>query len=524
MTRRGATPAVTYDDQLPPEDPYYPDVVTPIRTSPHANTDAERALLSAVLAEPEQAPHLVTIVNPDDFHEPRHETIWHAINDVLAQGLIPDFATLFEQLRTNGDLTNARLDTLTTSTTGAIPAQAASYAHTIHTAALARRATTQISLAYAHAQAATNTDQISTALAKAMDAVETGLRTLWSDSTTTNHLHADLTGILTDGIPQPDPPAYCRRQDGNALFYPARVNGLYGDPEAAKSWIAQVAVVETLNTGGRATIIDVDHNGPAATSARLALLGAPTQLIADPNHFRYYEPDDRDELLNTIAQAVAWNPHVAVLDSLGELLPMYGASSVDNDEITEALRRLANPLANAGACVITIDHLPKNSDARSSGYAIGGTAKKRAMDGALIHVDTKTPAAPGQTGRMVLRIEKDRPGRLRENSSGKYAGTFILDSTQPQIIATIDLETIPTNDDGGRRYTIFMEKISRYVEDNDQVSFNDIRTSVGGNEKQLKAAIKTLTEEGFMTTFPGPRNSRLHHSIAHYREADDDRA
>lgn len=516
---------MSYDD-LPPEDPYsdYGDVVTPIRTNPHTNLEAERSLIASLIAEPQRAPDLTDIVNPDDFYEPRHETIWHAITAVLANGLLPDIATLIEQLRTTGDLTNARLHDFTLATTGAHPPQAATYARTVHDVALARRTTTQISLAHAHALAATNTDQIGTALARAMDAVETALRSLWSDGTATTALHADLTGILTGGIPQPDPPAYCRRADGNALFYPGRVNGLYGDPEAAKSWIAQVAIVETLTAGGRATIVDVDHNGPAATSARLALLGAPTELIADPDHFRYYEPDDRDELLTTIAQAVAWNPHVAVLDSLGELLPMYGASSVDNDEITAALRNLANPLANAGACVITIDHLPKNSDARTSGYAIGGTAKKRAMDGALIHVDTKTPAAPGQTGRMVLRIEKDRPGRLRETSSGKYAGTFILDSTRPEIVATIELETVPTNDDGGRRYTIFMEKISRYVEDNDQASFNDITEAIGGNERHLKAAIKTLVDEGFMTILPGPRRSKLHHSIAHYREAEDDRA
>jgi hypothetical protein len=509
---------------MPPEDPYYDDVVTPIRNTPHANVEAERSLIASLIAEPHQAGALTDLVDPDDFYEPRHETIWHAVTNVLNDGLLPDVPTLLKQLRTTGDLTTARLHDYTLQTTGAHPGQATSYARTIHETALSRRATSQISLAHAHALSATTTDQVADALSRAMDAVETGLRTLWSDGRATTTLHADLTGILTDGIPQPDPPAYCRRQDGHALFYPARVNGLYGDPESAKSWIAQVGVVEVLAAGGRATIIDVDHNGPAATSARLAHLGADPATIANPDHFRYYEPDDRDELLATVTQAVDWNPHIAILDSLGELLPMYGASSVDNDEITEALRRLANPLANAGACVITIDHLPKNADARTSGYAIGGTAKKRAMDGALIHVDTKTPAAPGQTGRMVLRIEKDRPGRLRETSSGKYAGTFILDSTRDQIVATIDLETVPTDAAGTRRYTIFMEKISRHVEDNDQASFNDICDAVGGNEKQLRAAITTLIDEGFMTTFPGPRRSKLHHSIAHYREAEDDHA
>ena len=34
------------------------------------------------------------------------------------------------------------------------------------------------------------------------------------------------------------------------------------------------AIVEALNNGGTAAMIDVDHNGPDHTSARLLLLGA----------------------------------------------------------------------------------------------------------------------------------------------------------------------------------------------------------------------------------------------------------
>lgn len=510
-----------YDDQ-PPDDTY--NNVTPLR--PHTNRAAEQALITTILRYPETAPDLINLVNPDDFHWPEHETIWTAYQTVLAQGLIPDHIAVNAQLAKQPAARRPRLEEyLADNTTPTLPTQADYYASLVREAAGARRATTDANRVHLQLQAATDTASVENALADALDIFEHHTRTLYSGGTTnTTPLHADLTGILTGGIPQPAPPTICRRQDGHHLFYPGRVNGLYGDPESAKSWIAQMGIVETITTGGRATLIDVDHNGPAATAARLANLGAPPHLIANPDHFRYYEPDDRDELLATINQTVTWQPHIAILDSLGELLPMYGASSVDNDEITDALRHLANPLANTGACVITIDHLPKNAEARTSGYAIGGTAKKRAMDGTLIHVDTKTPAAPGQTGRMVLRIEKDRPGRLREVSSGKYAGTFILDSTGPTIIATIDMETAPTDETGTRRYTIFMEKISRYVEDHDQATFNDICDAVKGTEKYLRTAVKALIDEGFIATFPGPRRSTLHHSIAHYREAEDDHA
>lgn len=514
---------MTHDDE-PPYDPTYDHgSVTPIRT-PHRNLEAERALLGAILLDPNQAMTTTGLLDENDFDNPAHGTLWHAITTITTRDATPpDYLAIRRELEHTGQFTRTAQLLADLPAACPSPLHAHTYAQDVARAARARRITHQLRHSL-HAVETATPATLDLAAAEALERI-TEATTSFGPTHTTSPLHTDLTGLLANGIPEADPPTICRRQDGHALFYPGRVNGLYGDPESAKTWIAQQGVVETISTGGRATIIDVDHNGAAVTTARLLGLGAHPEHIADPDLFRYYQPDDRDELLATITQATTWAPHIAVLDSLGELLPMYGASSVDNDEITAALRHLATPLASAGAAVITIDHLPKNADARTSGYAIGGTAKKRAMDGALIHVDTKTPAAPGKTGRMVLRIEKDRPGRLREVSPGKYAGTFVLDSTHPdQIIATIDLETIPTSDDGARRYTIFMEKISRYVEDNDQASFNEIRKTVGGNEKQIKAAITTLIDEGFLTTLPGPRNSTLHHSIAHYREADDDRA
>jgi hypothetical protein len=206
------------------------------------------------------------------------------------------------------------------------------------------------------------------------------------------------------------------------------------------------------------------------------------------------------------------------------MLPMLDVKSIDNDEITLALRTIASPLARAGACVITVDHLPKSTDARSAGFAIGGTAKKRAIDGALVHADTRTQPAPGQTGRITLRVEKDRPGRLRAACSGKYAGTFVLDSTQPNVTTATIEQDGPITQDGVFRPTHLMEIVSIYVEDNPGAGQNQIEKAVRGNAKAKRAAIERLIEEGYISTLPGPRGKQTHHSIAVYREADDDDA
>ena len=67
-----------------------------------------------------------------------------------------------------------------------------------------------------------------------------------------------------------------------------------------------------------------------------------------------------------------------------------------------------------------------------------------------------------------------------------------------------------------------MEAVSRYVEENDQATFRDIKDAVSGKDKWLRVAIQCLIEEGFLSVHKGARNAQLHHSIALYREAEDD--
>lgn len=334
----------------------------------------------------------------------------------------------------------------------------------------------------------------------------------------------DLAWVL-DGTP-PDVPApvYGRRDDDTRLFYAGRVNGVYGDPETAKTWLAMMCACEAFEADQSVAYIDVDHNGQQLTVEKLLLLGARPDHIGDPARFRYYEPDDGHELRAAIAEATIWSPAIAVLDSMGEMLPMLGVKSVDNDEITVALRAIANPLANTGACAIYIDHLPKNKEARESGYAIGGTAKKRAIDGSYIHAEVRSAPAPGDLGKIHLRIEKDRPGRLRQACNGKWIGTFVLDSRQPHVTtATIESSGVPTNEAGDMRPTHLMEDVSRCLEQAGQpLSGKNITDSIKGRPQTIREAVARLVEEGYITTYPGPQRAVLHQLAVVYRHEGDE--
>ena len=350
-----------------------------------------------------------------------------------------------------------------------------------------------------------------------------------SDESDNLATYADLAWVITGQRRQPPPPTWLTTSRGDRLFYAGRVNGLFGDPETAKSWIAMCAVTEALHENERCAYLDVDHNGADEIASRLITLGAPTHAIANPDTFRVYEPEDRASLLQFIIDMHQWEPAMTVVDSLGEIIPMLGLSSTDNDDLTHAIRAVLKPLAHrVGSCVITIDHLPKSAEARQTGYAIGGIAKKRAIDGAYYSCDTVTPTAPGKIGKVRLIVEKDRHGHVRQAAVGKIAGDFVLDSTGLNSIWKITTPEAAL--DGKEKPTGAMEQVSRYLETQPYrkaASKNAIITALveaGPFKKNtLDRAITALADDGLIHVAPKARktDSQEVTLVTEFRELSD---
>jgi hypothetical protein len=246
----------------------------------------------------------------------------------------------------------------------------------------------------------------------------------------TDPLYSDVAALLDGTLPEPPKPVLLTRTDGHALFYAGRVNVFFGDPEVGKTWVALAACVEALRSGRRVLFMDLDHNGIEAIVANLLLLGAPVSAMRDPDVFRHCEPNDVVEVRQVVADCEVWRPAVAVVDSLGELLPMMGMSSNSSDEYTLANARVLQPLADAGAAVVAIDHLAKNFTSRAAGPT-GAVAKRRALGGAAIRVKAGRQFVPGKGGSALLIVNKDRHGGVRRHCpSGErepLAGTFVMD-------------------------------------------------------------------------------------------------
>lgn len=321
-------------------------------------------------------------------------------------------------------------------------------------------------------------------------------------------LYADIAQLLADGMPDPEAPDMLTRSDGIGLFYRGQVNLVFGDPESGKTWVALAAVAETLRDGGTALVLDLDHNGVKATIGRLRMLGAPLEAMGDLTRFRYVEPEDHLHLLDVVTDVIAWSPDVTVLDSIGELIPLFGLSSNSPDDFTTVHGRVLKPLAaKAGTALIAIDHLAKNSESRAQG-ATGTAAKRRAIGGVSLRVSVSEAFAPGRGGSAALTIHKDRHGGLRAATPGTdrepLAGMFVLSTvdglTSWSLRAPVEGERAPDQVPEAED----VEAVATL--DPAPTTVEEARKRLGWRKARAAKAMRAWREQGAGTAVPGSRH------------------
>ncbi|WP_211284767.1 AAA family ATPase [Mycobacterium alsense] len=307
----------------------------------------------------------------------------------------------------------------------------------------------------------------------------------------------DISALLDGTVPQPPEPVLLKRSDGHRLFYAGQVNLLFGDPESGKTWICFACAVEALKAARKVLIIDLDHNGAPATVHRLIALGAPIDRLRDPQAFRYCEPDDRSELRQIVGDSTHWRPAVAIVDSIGELLPLHGANSNSSDEFTVVHSTVLKPLAKSGAAVLAVDHLAKSPDSRAQGP--GGTAaKRRAIGGVSVRVKARKPFTPGHGGEALLIVNKDRHGGVRAHcpvgDREPVAGTFKLLAFNDGVLEWAF--TAPADGERNDDENAPSEDVAALAElDPPPDSVEDARQRLGWRKQRAANALRTWREE-----------------------------
>jgi hypothetical protein len=265
------------------------------------------------------------------------------------------------------------------------------------------------------------------------------------------NLYVNVQELLRDGlqVPVPDVLPF---SDDFCLFYSSSFNLIYGDTESGKTWLCLAAVTSVLNDGGTATVIDLDHNGAPALIGNLIKLGVDSEILQDPRRFRLSEPGDRLDLLEVVQDQAVAKPDVVILDSLGEILPLFRANSNSADDFTTVHAEVIKPLTRYGASVLVVDHLAKNADSRNFGPT-GTAAKLRATDGIAVRVDAERQFTPGSGGTAKLQVQKDRYGGIRRNypsNSKPVIGTFELVADDDALDYTFHSSQIVSLADAGR--------------------------------------------------------------------------
>ena len=324
---------------------------------------------------------------------------------------------------------------------------------------------------------------------------------------------------LDGEIEQPEP-EFLARNDGHRLFYRGKINALLGESESGKTWVALLAVKQALEIQQKVIYLDFEDSGKGILS-RLRSLGLENRHFAN---FTYANPDqnltlnERMDLVDALTEIV---PELIILDGVNAAMTLLALDLTSNRDATFFSQQLLKPLALSGACVITIDHVPKSKDNRGN-YAIGAQAKRADINGCAIAVEVTLPFGKGMNGELNLKVTKDRPGAVREHSKeAKFAGTVELRSTAEGMVTMTIIS--PQMVAGDRtRPTHLMEQVSKTLEASTMpLSKSAVIKEVKGKTEWVLVAIQNLIDEKFVAIENGSRNALNLKLLRQYREADD---
>jgi hypothetical protein len=338
----------------------------------------------------------------------------------------------------------------------------------------------------------------------------------------------DLQSVFDGTDPEPVPEHLCR-DDGQALFYPAKVNGLIGESESGKTWVVLLGVRQALARGQRVTYLDFEDTA-AGIVHRLTSLGVNHDQLR--TLFRYIGPDQGLDLIaagDLHEHLAAHAPHLVVVDGFNAAMSLLGLKINDNDDATAFAQRLLKPLAATGAAVVYIDHIPKSRDNETKG-GIGAQAKRAMTTGCALRVEVLTAFGIGQTGKLRLRVDKDRPGHVRGASLPGQAGHWAADVTitsDPDTPDVITIDLVAPNvhtpaEQAEFRPTTLMSRVSATLAlEPDGLTGSELERRIKGKATAVRQATKILVAEGYAKTDPAPRNGVRYSHVKSYDELAD---
>jgi AAA domain len=278
----------------------------------------------------------------------------------------------------------------------------------------------------------------------------------------------------------PEPPDYL------GLVYRGRRHWFSGPPESLKTLVAYAVVLAATRIGERLALIDFEM-GQRDARNRLREMGTTDDEF---DLIEFYEPDTAPT--KEILQGIADRCTLVVIDAAAGAYQMYGLD--ENRDAEKFNAAMPDVLWKAGATTITLDHVVKNPDNRG----MWASGHHRKIGGTEVHLGFEASKLE-RGGTAVTRItaHKDRPGFHRRGKGNAGAVEFRSDPNTHALSWERKADGEATASEW-RGPTIYMEKISRYLEQNGPTSRSRIYLEVPGNRQRKVDAAQHLLAEKYV--------------------------
>jgi hypothetical protein len=249
---------------------------------------------------------------------------------------------------------------------------------------------------------------------------------------TTSWEPVDLGEILAGAYVAPAP-SMTARDDGRCLMYVGRSHWVSAEPEALKTWFGCLACAEQLAAGHAALYVDFEASA-AEIVGRLRALGVEPDVIRE--RFIYIRPDEPlvGGAVAALDAALVRKPTLTVIDGVTEAFAVQGLSPLDNSEVADWLEILPRRILRAGGASLALDHVVKDKEQRGR-YAIGAQHKLAGVDVAYTF-EVVEPFGRGRDGVVTVKVQKDRPGGVREFAQDGVVATLRAASLRSPVVGS----------------------------------------------------------------------------------------
>jgi len=507
-----------------------------------ANLTAEAELLGHLILNPDSLDSVTEHLGPNDFSNSRNAAIYSAICIGAVEGTV-GLASVVEIMRKDGTLLDVSEGYLHNITKAACVEKELKInaAIIIDLASKREKMMAAQSVVGAIARGDDDTIAFDKLLAVQDRQVTSGDGFAKLGDTMKNIISGNYTRIE---------PTILRRSDGNCLLYAGKLHWVSAPPEALKSFAMLLASVQEMQAGRPVAYVDYEDDA-STICERLYKVAVGQQLdnaeelamtwVAGP----LYADGSRDEskalfhyiaagrafdlkMRSLLLKAIKKGAQLITIDGCATALAYANLNENDNSDVNKWISTLW-PLTNAGAAVVVIDHVVKNTQPGSGAFGArsprGAGSKLSAVSGAALMFSVLDAPSAFSDGKIEITIAKDRPGRIRvQKRSGKRLAGVLMSAPMSDgregIMLTIHAaEEVSQMAEQKRFDLVCAEHISKIVKELGPISKTEIRKVLkeradakgtsGFRTETTVAAMKFLGDNGYVRMEKNERQEML---------------